>query len=416
MRSVAASNGGRRGGFGPARIAKYLVAAAGCALIGLQVARTSVVAASVRRNLPLALAADPENPRARMALAMAEFRGRNGAVSPASRAAATAALAKAPLAEEPFFLEGLNALATGDPKRGEQLLNEAVRRNPRSRAARLLLLDRHLRRNDVAKAGFEIAVLNRLIPRAGEVLVPELARMVSDPQTGSAVVRVLEQEPKLQQMVLARLASTGADPELILRIAGSSNAAAATAQGLPWQRALITKLVEKRDLAQAYALWRKFSGLPAQNGAKGLYNGRFQALPGSAPFNWEYLGGAAGAAVATKAPALEVEYYGRENFEFARQLLILAPGSYRIRFRAEGDAKGDDAKLAWTLTCLGSTSPLLTLPLQGIDASPRAVSASFRVAPGCKGQWLRLAGVAGEFGTTQSLLISDMVIEAEKGS
>jgi hypothetical protein len=230
------------------------------------------------------------------------------------------------------------------------------------------------------------------------------------------MVRVLAQEPNLQLLVLARLATTGADPELILRIAGSSKATAATAEGLPWQRALILKLVDKGDLSRAYGLWRSFSSIPGSGNDKGLYDGNFAGAPGPAPFNWQFRSGSAGVAARTRPPALEVEYYGRENFELAKQLLILAPDSYRIRFRAEGDAKGQDGQLAWTIGCLGGGAPLVSVPLREVDASPRELSATFTVSPACKGQWLRLNGTAGEFGTTQSALISNMTIEKGGGA
>jgi hypothetical protein len=413
---VRASNKGNGRSFGATRIFKILVAAAVSAFLAWQVAKTSAVDASVRQNLPLAFAADADHPRVRFALAMAEFRARNGAVSKQNRANAVSALANAPLSEEPFFLVGVQALADGDTARGERLLREAVRRNPRARTARLILLDRHLRRNDIETAGAEIAVLNRLIPRAGEVLVPELARMVSQPKTGAALVRVLAREPNLQQMVLAQLASTGADPDLILRIAGSNAATAATPAGLPWQRALISKLVEKGDFARAYGLWRSFSKVPGTGDNKGLYDGGFAGLPGAPPFNWQFSSGSAGVAALARPPALEVEYYGREDFELAKQLLVLSPGSYRLRFRAEGAAKGQDGQLSWTIGCAGGGGQLVSVALKDVTASPRVIAANFSVSPACKGQWLRLKGDAGEFGTTQRVLISDMAIEKGSGT
>ena len=391
------------------------MAAAASLFLGWQVAKTSLVDAYVRTNLPAAAAVAPDHPRVRMAIAMAEFRARGGKLSEPVRAMALAGLADAPLTEEPFFLEGVRALAAGDKERGLRLLLEARRRDPRARTVRLILLDRYLRDKDVAAAGAEIAVINRLIPRSGEVLVPELARMVRDPATGASLVKVLGREPKLQQAVLERLASTGADPDLILRVAASSASTRGTPEGLPWQKALLNKLIDKGELARAYALWGSFGGLGARSGEKGIHDGRFEGAPGAPPFNWLFLSGAEGVAERTKQASLQVDYYGRSNVELARQLLLLRPGRHRLQFRVSGSAKGDGSQLAWSIDCHGSKSQLLAMPLRDIDEAGRVAAADFTVPAGCAGQWLRLKGQAGEFPETQSLTISDMTITRAGG-
>ena len=110
-------------------------------------------------------------------------------------------------------------------------------------------------------------------------------------------------------------------------------------------------------MARALRLWREFAGLPAGPDHKAVHDGRFQGLPGAAPFNWSINSGSAGVAERIPAPALQVEFYGRETIELARQLMVLRPGRYRLEFRAEGNAKGDDSRLAWRIFCQGGTTP-----------------------------------------------------------
>jgi hypothetical protein len=412
---VRRKGSGRKRAFGAVDAGKYLAAAAGSLFLAWQVVKTSAVDAYVRTNLPAAAAISSDHPRVRMAIAMAEFRARGGKLSEPVRAMALAGLADAPLTEEPFFLEAVRALAAGENERGLRLLHEARRRDPRARTHRLILLDRHLRAKDVAAAGAEIAVINRLIPRSGEVLVPELARMVRNPATGAALVQVLGREPRLQQAVLERLASSGADPDLILRVAASNASTRGTPEGLPWQGALLNRLVEKGEFGRAYALWRSFSGLGAGAGEKGVYDGGFAGAPGAPPFNWFLGTGAEGVAERTKQPALQVEYYGRAGAELARQLLLLRPGRHRLQFRAAGSANGQGSHVAWTIECAGSKSQILGLPLRDIGEAGRNIAAEFTVPAGCAGQWLRLKGQAGEFPETQSLTITDVAISKVSG-
>ena len=392
---------------------KFVLAAAGAAFLAWCVIETSAVDVFLRRQPAVAVAVSPDHPRVRMALAMAEFRATQGRLSEEGRRKAIAALADWPLAEEPFYLAGVHATAQGQGDLGEKLLVEARRRNPRARTARLILLDRYLRQNRIADAGIEIAALNRLVPKAADRLIPELTKMVREPKSGAALIEVLAHEPALQQAVLGNLAASGADPDLVLRIAASSAATSPTRDGLPWQRSLLAKMVENGDVLRAHRLWRGFTGLPAGGDEKGLYDGRFEGLPGGPPFNWQLVSGAAGVAERIKGPALQVEYYGRDNVELASQLLLLRPGRYRLQLRAQGDAKGEGSNLVWTVGCLGKES-ILSLPLKEVDYTPRNLAALFAVPAGCGAQWLRLRGVSGEFARAQSATISDVRIEAAK--
>src|SRR5687767_14013622 len=171
--------------FSPGGIAKLALAVAVAAFAAWWIVRLSTVDAMVRRNPFAAAVVAPDHPRVKMAMATADFRLRAGSVGEPRRRAALESLRQAPLADEPFLLAGVDALAKGDDGRGIDLLSEARSRNPRARTPRLLLLDRYLRANRTREAGTEIVVLGRLISRAGQVLVPELARMVGDPRSGA---------------------------------------------------------------------------------------------------------------------------------------------------------------------------------------------------------------------------------------
>jgi len=372
----------------------------------------ATVDAVVRQNPFLAAAAAPEHPQVRMALAITEFTLRNGRVGEATRAAATDALRKSALAEQPFLLAGVQAIADGDPARGQRLLEESRRRNPRSRLTRLLLLDRYLRQNRVEAAGVEISALTRLIPQAGAVLAPELARMARDPKMAAPVGDMLARNPELRGAVLAQLAGSGAPTELILGIARGGGGTA----GAEWQGVLMNRLIGQGDVAGAYRLWSRFAGLPPASGAKGLYDPRFAGAQGGPPFNWELTAGAEGVAERVAGPALQVDYYGRVPVTLARQLLMLGPGAYSLRFRAEGDAKGEASRLAWVVSCSGSKARLADVALTGINASPRTLAGRFTVPPsGCAAQWLSLEGTAGDVPSDEAATISGLQLTAGGG-
>lgn len=388
--------------------ARLAVAAAAGALAGWWVVKTSAVDGF--RSAPAAAhAVAPGHPAPRLAMAADGIELSMGRVDPARQQAAAEALADAPLSAEPFLLAGLAAATSGREAQGQALLEEARRRNPRLRDARLFLLQRYLVQGKVDEAGGELAALRRLEPRVVEALAPQLAAMVRDERVSAQLIRVLSRDPAVQQAVLGRLATTGADPDLILRVARGSPTPA-TPDGLPWQRILLVSLVQRGEMARALQLWRDFSGLPAGPTDKAVHDGRFQGLPGAVPFNWAITSSSAGVAERIPAPALQVEYYGRESTDLAQQLMVLRPGRYRLEFRAEGNAKGDDSRLAWRIMCQGSATPIAEVVLRDISAAPKVIRGEFTVPAGCAAQSLRLSGIAGEFPGIQLASITDVRI------
>lgn len=378
--------------------------------LGWLAVQTAAVEAFGRRNPEAAARFAPGDPRVPMTLAMRQFRRQGGAIEPATARAATLALADAPLAEEPFLIAGLSAMIAERPADAEPMLAEARRRNPRSRVARLLLLDRYLRTGQVEPAVAEIAALGRLIPEANRVLVPELAKLASSPDAADAVAEILRGDPPTRALVLQHLAGNGGAPDAVLRLATKSGR---IVPGFtePWQQQLLQGFVDRGDFAGARALWSRLAGVDEQAIRGGVYDPRFQRLPGPPPFNWSFTSGGAGAAEPTRAPALQVEYYGRADAELASQLLTLSPGRYRIAYRASGSTPGQTSSVSWRLSCHPSGAEAASLPIAKLSYTPAVRTANFTVpATGCPTQWLRLVGTPSEFPAANSLTISDLQV------
>ena len=360
------------------------------------------------RNPFLAAAVSPEHPEVRFRLARFEFGRRQGRVSPETRAASIDALRRSALSEDAFLLSGVQAIADGDPRRGDALLEESRRRNPRSRLTRLILVDRYVRADRIDDAAIELAALNRLVPQAGSVLAPELARMARDPKTSTAAARLLGRSPEMRDAVLTQLATAGAPTAQVLSIAAQGRPSPTGAQ---WQTALIEKMVSRGELGAAYALWRRFAGLGPDGGAKGVYDSNFAGAKGGPPFNWELTSGGEGVAERSTGPSLQADYFGRAPARLAHQLLLLRPGTYRLQLAAEGSAKGQGSRMIWTVTCLGKEAPLLALPVVDVAASGKRLQGSFTVpASGCPAQAIDLAGTPGDVPSTESATFTGLTL------
>jgi hypothetical protein len=277
----------------------------------------------------------------------------------------------------------------------------------------LILLDRYLRANRVDEAGLEMATLTRLVPQAAAVLAPELARMARDPKSGPGVAEMLGRAPGIRDAVLDQLALAGADPALILRVAAHGPP---SPSGTNWQRLLIGHLVGEGKVADGYRLWARFAGIAAPAQGKGLVDPGFADPRGGPPFNWEFVAGGEGVAERAAGPSLQADYYGRAPVTLARQLMMLRPGSYRLRMRVDGDAKGEGSRMSWNLVCTESKASLLQLPLVGIDSTPRTLAATFTVpASGCAAQSLSLDGVPGDVPADQAVTVSGLQLDPAGG-
>ncbi len=393
------------------RLPLALAALVGALLIGWLILRYSAVNALLEVDPDLAAELSSAHPDVRLDRAFERLQ-LTGGPDPETRAGALDAFRHAPLSEVPLLIAAREAIAAGDDARADRLIAVASRRNPRSRYALLLELDQHIRLGRAAEAATAMAVLTRSFPDAGRLLTAQLARMAADPATRDAVRRAMAADPQLTTGVLEQLARQRADPDIILALAGDSPPRTAAGETPAWQRLLLEGMVERGQIGEAHAAWQRLTGAASGGRAGGVYDRDFAGLPGPPPFNWQLETGSDGFAERT-ANALHVEYYGRRDVGLASQLLLLAPGRYRLSFTAEGEAEGGEGgRLAWTINCHPGARRLTAIVLTGVDFSGKRISGDFVVPDsGCPGQWLRLVGNSAEFPKDQQVTIRQLRIE-----
>ena len=389
---------------------KLLILTAAALAVGWVALKVSV-ARAFRSQPARVLLVDPGNPDTLYRLASEQLLRNRGRLPAAFDAQLAGAVRREPLASEPFLFLAMRALEQNDLARAERLLTEARRRNPRQRLVRLALVGTYLQTNRVPEASSEIAVLVRLVPRASELLVPELARLAAQPQTADSVVAAVGDDP-LMAAVLAQLARQNVDPDHLLRLSRRQPRGSADSTG--WQGVMLDGLVRRGEVRRAQQIWQRLVGV--SGGAALLYDPRFEGRPGPMPFNWTLSSSGPGVAESAPGGALDVEYFGRESAPLASQLLALPPGRYRLAMRVEGDAKGDGSRVEWQVACAPNGPALAAVVLRDINYNPRDLNLDFAVpANGCEGQWLRLQGVAAEFPATQSARISELSLRRAGG-
>ena len=391
------------------RIPRVLVAVAGALVLLVLILRVSVADAILQAAPGPAIVLSPHHPEARLDLSTLALT-LAGSPEPWREAAAREAFERNPLSEVPFLLAARRDMMEGNGESADGLIAVALRRNPRSRLALLLQLERDVRTGRMESLAARMAVLSRLSSDAGALLVPQLARMAAFPSTRDAVREVLAGDSRLRERVLEQLAQSGAEPELVLELAGDE-ARRPRATVPEWVKKLLDSMVARGQVAQARELWIRQTGISAEAGREPVYDADFAGLPGPAPFNWNLETSADGYAERLRGtPGLQVEYYGRRDARLASQLLLLEPGTYRLSFQAEGQSEGDDTRLAWTVGCLANEQILGEVPIGGVEFTPKTFGGTFTIPAGCSAQWLRLVGRAAEFPKDQQLTMRELRI------
>lgn len=317
-----------------------------------------------------------------------------GRVSPALAARARLAAARDPLGYEPYLFNGAvgfpNERAIGS-SHDAALLREALRRHPRSRQARMMLLRHALGTGQLTEAIDQIGVLDRLNRQYAIALLGGLGRSVTTRAQIDEAVGALASHPELYPEFVRGFVSTRKPSPVLAHLGRRLPARMARREEVA--NPLINALVDAGDFADARALWLR-GGAAAS--AVLLTDPTFAATAARPPFGWDLAQSASGVAERQKEGGVFVEYFGRRSGPLARQLVTLAPGAYRLSLDFEPISPNAGA-IALTASCAPGNGVLATRRLAAKAARRTRVILPFEVpATGCRGQWIGLSGLPDE--------------------
>lgn len=314
-----------------------------------------------------------------------------------------------PLAYEPFLFAAA-AYFPGQRSIGADaavpLLDEALRRNPRSRQARALALRHAIGVGRLDLAVFNIRELHKVDQGAANRLIEGVGKIVVNPaQLDAALGELVRQEMLVPPLVRGFL-SAPKSPELIVRLATRLPAKALKRADVG--PALIAKLVDDGRFATARGVWHALGG----RNAKGIVsNPAFAAQRAVPPFDWEFTQSASGIAEPQDG-ALFVNYYGRLPGPLVRQLLTLAPGTYRAVLDFE-PLETSTGTIALRVACAAGGRELARRPIAVRAAGRAKFAVAFTVAGAdCAGQYLELTGLPSEARDGQQFLVRRLDVVA----
>lgn len=313
------------------------------------------------------------------------------------------ALAGMPLSADPFA--ALAAVSLNDNPRGQTgresaLLAEALRRDPRNRPARILMLRLMAANGDLKGAFDQLAVFSRLNTGLVEVIMEAITVRIGTPRMVDDALGAIQGHPSLYLPFVNRMTVKRKPREVVLRLAEKLPSKIMAQPEI--RSAIVRQLIDVGEFAVARQLWQQGN----TGGPNGLvHSPDFADRKASPPFNWELVVSSTGAAEPDRSGGLSISYYDRNPGLLASQILTLAPGNYQgvIDYERIGGT-ADNVRLR--VTCKGTGTVLGEASLIARKPGLNHVTVSIAV-PGaaCAGQSIEVVGVAAEDRGESQLLI-----------
>ena len=372
-----------------------IVVTIGCLLLLYLVVRNAIASLT-----PAGAALPPADPSVlarATAYAVADPRQ---SVSAEMRATGRQTALAAPLAYEPFFIAAKAEEQSGRLNEAIRLMEEARRRRPSFVLTRLQLLAYYQQSRRFPELLNEINFVLGKEPEAHQIILPELAKLMTDERGRVALASILAREPDWREEFFRVARSVDGDANDALSLLNLIRARKPGGD-LSFERTLyFHRLVEDGEYGPARNAWLQI--LPPQHraGSALLFNGSFGNVTADPPFGWTFRDEAAGRASidsdGRNMSFLDIVYFGGSNVLLADQTLALEPGRYQLSQLAKSEQGIQAGAIQWTLTCLNDGLELARLRLRDLTPEYRRSQLPFTVPPGCAGQILRLTAEPGD--------------------
>jgi hypothetical protein len=338
----------------------------------------------------------------------------------AGRDSQAAVFARNSLAGAPFNVPALRVLglakAASDVVRADRLLTLAGEWSMRDIPTESWLMQRRLDQGDIAGVIIHADRLGRVREELHPALFPLFDAVAADPRGAMIVADRLSREPMWRPSYIGLLAHADKG-EVIgprLALALQRTAAPMSDQELSVVYGRLYSLADFNGLRQLQAdLKRPPASL--------LTDGDFPQSPsGPAPLTFSYQSQSGLEAVAAPAPgksegdtALRLSFDGFTPGIAASQLILAAPGAYRLSGQSRWETQAIAQPPVWAIICSGSSQRIGQAAPSGPPGAWTAFQADFVVpAERCPAQVLILQTAAGDHRTDAVVWFDDLRIAA----
>lgn len=382
-------------------IVRRLVAVVLSLLLALLVVRNSAVDALAELHPDTAARVWRGHPAVELSLGMTDIarsvRAGRPVVSSTLSKISDAAI-KAPLAPEPFLVEGVRAQLARDPDKAEAAFTAAQWRDPRSLPAAYFLAEHYFQVGRQVDGLREIATLARLSPSGLGSVAPYLAAYAQNRSNWPQVRALFGSEQEVEDPVLVALSENPSNASAVLALADGAHR---NAQSV-WLPVLVRSLVADGRYAQARSIWSGIAGV-RNAAAQPIYDASFSRPSAPPPFNWALTSSTVGLAERQRPGKLHVLFYGQEDGVLATELVILPAGSYHLSLQLAGGGTHEN-ELIWSAQCDKTQAELSRIDL----ATAAARGWDFQVPASCPAVWLNLSGSSSDVPQQAEATISQL--------
>lgn len=295
-----------------------------------------------------------------------------------------------PVDELPYEAALAIAISNGEEEAADIFAVHALKRQPRSLAARLYLWQRAVERNDFHAAVEQYDRLSELRSLNDRLLSRAVVGVFRDSDDWSVLLTYLEKQPRTGPAIVKRLLGETTLPADLQRVMQLYP----TAQELYFKQ-----IIKQRGFSQAFEAWRELNDFPYDDDMVLPFNNTFEIRAEAPPFNWsvEYE-----RAELQDRGGLYVSFAGTGNPLIVRQVFAALPGHYILRSTASGRMPQNGGAIVWNIYCSANGASLAQLPISFDKVSELEVFETSMVIPpdGCQFQTLDLRGRAGTFPKT----------------
>lgn len=318
-----------------------------------------------------------------------------------------------PLSAEALAVLAFIAEQRGNIKAAETLLDKAAVLTRHDSGANMARLRLAAQRGDAGAIAVDADVVLRTVPE-NPGIVEALVAEARNPTFAEALTKRLAMDPPWR---LSFLQTLGSSPEAQQTAYSILSRLRATKSPPSSEEVSGYFTIGARSLSPAllHTQWIAVQGIDRKAAQAPIYDGAFNGKPGTPPFNWRLSSNPyvrtslRTGANAAKDHGLRVHFRGENRTSFARQMLVLQPGTYRITLAGSSVAATETAKMELSIACIESAvQPLKwTVSLSRMKATQ---ASSFSIPQQCSGQWLTLIALPNVLGMTAEYVISRVSI------
>ena len=315
-----------------------------------------------------------------------------------------------PLAEEPYFVFARRASDAGRLREAVALMEEARRRHPNFLATRLLLMTYYGQSKRYPEALAEMEYTMRSSESVRQIVLPELAKAIEDPDGRRALADVLAKAPAWRDEFVRVALNRKVRPDQARDLLELVRATAPKLDVGPERSLYIQALVADGRVAEARSAWLESVPAAERDRHRYVFNGAFSGLKAPPPFGWLMHDTDVGRGEIVRsgqAGYLEISYFGGRNVTVAEQMIALAPGAYQLSFRAKSDSGVRSGQLYVRIGCVGGAE-IGRIVVADPQPAYRSYQGTVRVPPGCSGQKLEVIAEAGDVAATYSVQMADL--------